>query len=109
MLAFVGRLFERQAGAMASGDLAAAETWEHRRTHFLRFQVGSWIIGWSRRARKCARHPFYSAMLDLTEQVVWEDLCACCDEQTLRKLVKSNQKSLVRPKSDPEFRKASGL
>lgn len=109
MLAFVARLLERQAGALAEGDGAAADAWEARRVRFLRFQVGPWAIGWARRARSCAQHPFYAAILDLTEQVIWTDLCQCCDEKTLRRLVKANRRPLVRPRADPEFRKASGL
>lgn len=109
MLAFVGRLLDRQARALAAGDAGSAAIWEERRTRFLTVQIGPWLIGWSRRARSCARHRFYEAVLDLVEQVVWDDLCQCCDDKTLQRLVRANQKPLVRQKSDPEFRKASGL
>lgn len=109
MLAFVGRLLARQAEATDAGDESAAEAWHQRRVRFLRSQIGPWVVGWSRRAHGCARHQFYRAILDLTEQVVWADICEIADEKTLRRLVTANQRPLVRRKSDPEFRKASGL
>lgn len=109
MLGFVGRLLSRQAAALEAGDTAAAEDWHRRRVRFVRSQIGPWVVGWSRRARGCARQPFYSAILELVEKVVWADLCEISDEKTLRRLVTANCKPLIRPKSDPEFRKASGL
>ncbi len=109
MLSFVGRLLDRQAGALAAGDAGSAAIWEERRSRFLTVQIGPWLIGWARRARSCARHSFYVGLLELVEQVVWDDLCQLCDAKTLQRLVKANQKPLVRQKSDPEFRKASGL
>lgn len=109
MLAFVGRLLARQAEALEAGDTASAEEWHRRRVRFLRTQIGPWVVGWSRRARGCARHPFYGAILELVEKVVWADICEIADEKTLRRLVTANRKPLIRPKSDPEFRKASGL
>ena len=109
MLGFVGRLLSRHAEALEGGDTAAAEGWHQRRARFLRSQIGPWVVGWSRRARSCARHPFYGAILELVEKVVWADICEIADEKTLRRLVTANRKPLIRPKSDPEFRKASGL
>jgi len=109
MLGFVGRLLSRHAEALEAGDTVAAEEWHRRRVHFLRNQIGPWVVGWSRRARGCARHPFYSAILELVEKVVWADICEIADEKTLRRLVTANRKPLIRPKSDPEFRKASGF
>ena len=109
MLAFVGRLFEREAAALRAGNSAGAAEWCQRRVHFLVYQLGSWSIGWSRRARKCARHPFYTAILELFEQVVWADVAEVADDKTLKRLVSSNRRPLIRQKIDPEFRKASGL
>jgi len=109
MLAFVEKLLARQAEALEAADTAAAEMWHQRRVRFLRNQIGPWVVGWSRRARSCARHPFYGAILELVEKVVWADICEIADEKTLRRLVTANRKPLIRPKSDPEFRKASGL
>lgn len=109
MLAFVGRLHERQAEALAAANTSAAATWQRRREHFLLHQIGGWAIGWGRRARACARHPFYRTILGLAEQVIWADICDIADEKTLKRLVKSNRRPLVRQKTDHEFRKASGL
>lgn len=109
MLAFVGRLFELQAEALAAGRLAAAAHWQNRREHFLLHQLGGWVIGWGRRAQACARHPFYRAILALTEQVLWAYIGDIADEKTLKRLAKSNRRPLVRQKTDHEFRKASGL
>jgi TorA maturation chaperone TorD len=109
MLGFVGRLLTRQAEAAEAGDTVAAEQWYRRRVRFLRDQIGPWVVGWSRRAAGCARHPFYATILQLLEQVVWADICEIADEKTLRRLVSANRRPLIRPKSDPEFRKASGL
>lgn len=109
MLTFVGRLLERQVEAAETGNAAAATGWQRRREHFLQHQMGGWIIGWSRRAQTCARHPFYRAILGLTEQVVWADICDLVDEKTLQRLVKANRRPLMRQKTDHEFRKASGL
>ena len=109
MLAFVSRLFERESAARRAGESAEAAEWCQRRVHFLVHQLGSWSIGWSRRARKCARHPFYTAILNLFEQVVWTDVADVADDKTLKRLVSSNRRPLQRQKIDPEFRKASGL
>ena len=109
MLAFVGQLLLRQAEATAADDSDAAELWHQRRVRFLRSQIGPWVVGWSRRAQGCARHQFYRAILELVEYAVWTDICRIADEKTLKRLVVANQKPLIRPKSDPEFRKASGL
>lgn len=109
MLAFVGKLLARQAEALEARDTAAEEMWHRRRVRFLRNQIGPWVVGWSRRARSVARHPFYAATLELVEKVVWADICEIADEKTLRRLVTANRKPLIRPKSDPGFRKASGL
>lgn len=109
MLGFIGHLLEQTADARELGDTETAEDRERRRVRFLRQQIGPWVIGWSRRARNCARHPFYRAILALVEQVVWADICEIADEKTLQRLVTANRKPLIRPKPDPEFRKASGL
>lgn len=109
MLAFVGRLFERQAEAVSADNIEAAAEWKFRRDHFLLHQIGGWAIGWSRRAQACARHPFYRSILALAEQVIWADIGDIADEKTLKRLVKSNRRPLVRQKTDHEFRKASGL
>jgi len=109
MVAFVGRLLDRQADAVAAGKTDAAAEWERRREHFLLHQIGGWAIGWSRRAQSCARHPFYRVILALAEQVLWADIGDIADDKTLKRLVKSNLRPLVRQKTDHEFRKASGL
>lgn len=111
MLAFVGRLLAHQAEALEMGNEKAARVWNRRRVRFLRNQLGPWVVGWSRRARGVSRHPFYTAILELVEEVTWADICEACneDEKTLKRLVTANQRPLIRPQSDPEFRKASGL
>jgi len=45
----------------------------------------------------------------LFEQVVWADVAEVADDKTLKRLVSSNRRPLIRQKIDPEFRKASGL
>jgi TorA maturation chaperone TorD len=109
MLAFVGRLLERQAEALEAGNTDAAAEWQRRREHFLLHQIGGWAVGWSRRAQSCARHPFYLAVLGLSEQVIWADIGDIADEKTLKRLVKSNRRPLVKQKTDHAFRKASGF
>jgi TorA maturation chaperone TorD len=109
MMAFVGRLLERQAEAVTAGDLAAAAAWQRRREHFVLHQLGSWAIGWARRARACTQHPFYHSILALSEQVIWEDVCEIADDKALKRLVSANRRPLVRQKTDHAFRKASGL
>jgi putative dimethyl sulfoxide reductase chaperone len=109
MLAFVGLLLTRQAEAAEEEVTEAVDLWNRRRVRFLRIQIGRWIIGWSRRARGCSRHDFYSEILGLTEAVVWADVSEAVDEKTLRMLVSANKRPLVREKTDHGFRKASGL
>ena len=109
MLAFVSRLLARQAEAVAAENTDAAALWHQRRVRFMLSQLGSWAIGWSRRAQGCARHPFYRAVLALVEQVIWSDVCEIADDRTLKRLVAANRRPLVRQQSDPDFRKASGL
>ncbi len=109
MLAFVGRLFERQLAFDEADNTSAASACAVQRETFLREQLGPWVIGWSRRARGCALHPFYRTILELTEEVVWEDISACSDRATLKRLALSNRRRLMRQTADPDFRKASGL
>ena len=109
MMAFVGRLLGLEAESLRAGDAGAAGGWRARRERFLLRQLGPWAVGWCRRARACARHDFYRAILDIVERTVWEDACTIADVKTLKRLVAANKRPLVRPKSDPEFRKASGL
>ncbi|MFQ5565489.1 MAG: molecular chaperone [Paracoccaceae bacterium] len=109
MLTFVGRLLGLEAEALRDGDADAAAGWRARRERFLLRQLAPWAVGWCRRARACARHDFYRAILDIVERTVWEDASAIADVKTLKRLVAANKRPLMRPKSDPEFRKASGL
>jgi TorA maturation chaperone TorD len=109
MLAFMGRLFEREAAAFGAGDAGSAAVWRERRARFLLRQLASWAIGWCRRARYCAQHTFYCAILEVVEQTVWDDAAAIGDAKTLKRLAVANRRPLARQKSDPEFRKASGL
>ncbi len=109
MLAFVGRLLNLEAQALRAGNADAAAAWRARRERFLLRQLGPWAVGWCRRARACARHDFYRAILDLVEQTVWDDASAIADVKTLKRLVAANKRPLVRPKSDHGFRKASGF
>jgi TorA maturation chaperone TorD len=109
MLAFVSRLLACQAEAASAGDMDAVALWHQRRVRFMLIQLGPWAIGWSRRAQRCARHPFYQAVLALVGQAIWIDVCELADERTLKRLVAANRRPLVRQKSDPDFRKASGL
>ncbi len=109
MLAFVGRLLSLEAESLRAGDAGAAGGWRARRERFLLRQLGPWAVGWCRRARACARHDFYRAILDIVEQTVWQDASAIADDKTLKRLVAANKRPLVRRKSDHEFRKASGF
>ena len=109
MLAFVGHLLGLEAQALRAGDADAAAAWRAHHERFLLRQLGPWAVGWCRRARACARHDFYRAILDLVEQTVWQDASAIADVKTLKRLVAANKRPLVRPKSDHEFRKASGF
>jgi hypothetical protein len=45
----------------------------------------------------------------VVEQTVWDDAAAIGDAKTLKRLAVANRRPLARQKSDPEFRKASGL
>lgn len=109
MLAFVGILLTRQADSVEAGNESAARVWNQRRVRFLRTQLGPWIVGWSRRARNCSLHEFYTAILGLVEEVVWADVSEAVDEKTLRMLASANQRPLIRQKTDHGFRKASGF
>ena len=109
MLAFVSQTLAHEAAALTAGDHAAATLWQQRRVRFLLRQIGPWAIGWCRRAGGATRHPFYRAILGLTEQVIWSDICEVADQATLKRLVTANRRPLMRQKTDPDFRKASGL
>jgi len=109
MLAFVAVLFDRQAAALEQGDMTAADDWRVRRERFLLEEVGPWAVGWCRYARQAARHPFYAAMLDLTERVVWEELSLIAPPRRLKDLTQANARRPASFASSPDFRKASGL
>lgn len=109
MLGFVATLYDRQAAALEQDNLSAADDWRVRRERFLLEEVGTWAVGWCRCARKAAHHPFYAAMLDLTERVVWEELSLIAPARRLKELAQSNARTPAHFSASPEFRKASGL
>jgi TorA maturation chaperone TorD len=109
MLSFVGCLAEREAECLEAADSTGAGTWRARREKFLLEQLGPWASGWCRRARSCAKDPFYSRILELTESILWHDLRATSDRPRLKELERLNRRAPVRLNYDADFRKASGL
>lgn len=109
MLSFVGTLFDIEAAAVESEDEARAETAQTQRETFILDQLGEWGPGWCRRAAGAAQHPFYAEVLDLVERVLWEDIGRLAGPRRLKELAEANGRPLVRMKTDPDFRKASGL
>lgn len=109
MLAFVGKLYEAEAAALAGGRVEAARDVRDRRGRFLVEELGSWGPGWCRVAAAVAHHPFYRQILALTEQVLWEELSNLVSARKLRDLNTVNARGPARMPLNPDYRKASGL
>ncbi len=109
MLSFIGRLSEAEAEALNAGDTQRADILRDRWQKFILGEVGSWSIGWCRRAGECARHEFYIKILKLAEVVLWDEISDLADRKTLKKLKELNAREPVRLDYDADFRKASGL
>ena len=109
MLGFLGELAANEVQALEQGDEAAAGAWTSRRRAFLAEQLGPWAPGLCRRAAAAALLPFYRQLLQLTEQLLWQELAEVTDRRRLSELLALNQREPKRLDYDADFRKASGL
>lgn len=109
MLAFVGKLYEAEATALAESRVEAAREVRERRGRFVVEELGSWAPGWCRVAAAVAEHPFYRQVLALTERVLWEELSNLVSARRLRELSAANARGPARMPLNPDYRKASGL
>lgn len=109
MLGFCGLLAEAEADALAAAELQRSDELNAWRERFLVEQLGSWGPGWCHRASEAAMHPFYKAVLGLTESLLWSELSQLVDRRRLRELAERNRREPKRLDYDADFRKASGL
>lgn len=109
MLGFFGLLAEAEARSLAAGDISRADEYRAQRDRFLVEQLASWGPGWCRRASEAALHPFYTGLLQMTEQALWNEMEQVLDRRRLRELAELNQREPRRLDYDADFRKASGI
>ena len=109
MLGFYGLLAEAEADRLAAAELERADELKAQRERFLVDQLGSWGPGWCHRAAEATLHPFYRAILSLTESLLWSELSQIVDRRRLRELAELNQREPKRLDYNADFRKASGL
>lgn len=109
MLGFFGILAEAESECLATGDISRANDYKEQREKFFVEQLGEWGPGWCHRAAEAALHPFYQKLMEMTEQVLWEELAQVVNRRRLRELAGQNQREPKRLDYDADFRKASGL
>ncbi len=109
MLGFCGLLADAETQSLLRGDLLGADELRQKREIFLVEQLGRWGPGWCRLAGAAANHSFYRKILQMAEQLLWNELGRIVDRRRLRQLAELNQREPKRLDYDADFRKASGL
>jgi len=109
MVSFLGELSAAEARALEDGDLQRADTLAAERDSFLLEELGSWAIGWANRAAQAAEIGFYQELLEMTGQLLWNELARVADRRQLQELAEQNNQEPPRLDYDADFRKASGL